>query len=105
MFASRRQQTSLPPTVARKGKRWFASKADAPRKGNMDQSRLQTYLEVRKTLIERLTRLSFTETMLGKMSVFQLVSLLHLMAGPGQSSFGLDHSDLPTAQTQHYCVG
>jgi hypothetical protein len=80
-FASRRQQTSLPPTVARKGKRWFATLADAPRKGKMDQDHLRTYEEVRKTLIERLTRLSFTETMLEKMSVFQLVSLLHLMAG------------------------
>jgi hypothetical protein len=47
----------------------------------MDQSYLQTYQEVRKTLIDRLTRLSFTDTMLEKMSVFQLVSLLHLMAG------------------------
>ncbi len=47
----------------------------------MNKDRLATYQEVRKTLIERLTRLSFTETMLEKMSVFQLVSLLHLMAG------------------------
>jgi hypothetical protein len=47
----------------------------------MDKDRQATYQEVRKTLIERLTRLSFTETMLEKMSVFQLVSLLHLMAG------------------------
>jgi hypothetical protein len=47
----------------------------------MDQNRQATYQEVRKTFIERLTRLSFTEEMLEKMSVFQLVSLLHLMAG------------------------
>lgn len=47
----------------------------------MDQSHLQTYKEVRKTFIDRLTRLSFTELMLAKMSVLQLVSLLHLMVG------------------------
>jgi hypothetical protein len=47
----------------------------------MDKDRLATYQEVRKTLIERLTRLSFTEPILEKMSVFQLVSLLQLMAG------------------------
>jgi hypothetical protein len=32
----------------------------------MDKDRLATYQEVRKTLIERLTRLSFTEPMLEK---------------------------------------
>lgn len=68
-------------TKRRESDRWYATQADTPGKGNVDQNRLQTYQEVRKTLIERLTRLSFTETMLEKMSVFQLVSLLHLMAG------------------------
>jgi hypothetical protein len=52
-----------------------------PEREKMDQNHLQTYQEVRKTLIERLTRLSFTDTMLENMSVFQLISLLHLMAG------------------------
>ncbi len=47
----------------------------------MDKERLATYREVRKTLIERLTRLSFTEPMLEQMSLFQIVSLLHLMVG------------------------
>jgi hypothetical protein len=47
----------------------------------MDQHHQQTYQEVRKTLIERLSRLSFTDAMLEKMSVFQLVSLLHLLSG------------------------
>jgi hypothetical protein len=47
----------------------------------MNKNHPATYQEVRKTLTDRLTRMSFTDEMLEKMSVFQLVSLLHLMAG------------------------
>jgi hypothetical protein len=49
----------------------------------MDKDQLTAYLEVRKTLIERLRRLEFTGTMLDqldKLSTFQLVGLLWLMA-------------------------
>jgi hypothetical protein len=50
----------------------------------MNKDQLIAYQEVRKVLIERLRRLEFTGTMLDqldKLSTFQLVSLLYLMAG------------------------
>jgi hypothetical protein len=47
----------------------------------MDKEHLNTHQEIRKILIERLVRLSFTEAMLEKMSLCQLAALLQLMAG------------------------
>jgi hypothetical protein len=74
VLASRREHTSLAPTVARKGKRWFASKADAPGKGNMEltQEKHLALAEVRQAMYDRLKNFSFTEDMAKDKSLFQM---------------------------------